>query len=63
MADDINFIDKGIRLMLGSHGPPYINVDVINEDLHVRRVRNLYYDKDFAENLLREIVLRVARQL
>ena len=63
MADDINFIDKGIRLTLGSHGPRDINVDVINEDLYVRRVRNLYYDKDFAENLLREIVLRVARQL
>ena len=57
MADNINFIDKGIRLTLGSHGPRYTNVDVINEDIYVRCVRNLYYDKDFAETLLREIVL------
>ena len=57
MADNINFIDKGIRLALGSHGPRYTNVDVINEDIYVRCVRNLYYDKDFAETLLREIVL------
>ena len=52
-----NSIDKSIRLVFTGAGPAYANADSIGKSLLVRRVLNIYYDKDFAEILYREIVL------
>lgn len=52
-----NGIDKFIRLVFSGEGPMYVNADAIGETVVARRVLNIYYDKSFAEILLREIVL------
>eukprot|EP00438_Fugacium_kawagutii_P027022 Skav232520 [mRNA] locus=scaffold1096:926666:934699:- [translate_table: standard] len=50
-------IDKAIRLLFGKEGPVYVNEAIIGHSLSARRVLNIYYSKEFAEILYREIVL------
>ena len=52
-----NCIDKDIRLLLQKDGPRYVNKNALGEQIHARRVLNIYYDKSFAEMIYREIVL------
>ena len=54
-----NEIDRFIRLVLTGQGPLYKNVDALQGDdaVPVRRARNLYYTRDFAELVYQEILL------
>ena len=51
-----NLIDKQIRLLYDSDGPRYVNLSQLDEELHVRRVRNRYYTKAFGDLILKEAV-------
>ncbi len=61
LASSSNLIDKRIRLIYDATGPRYINVSQLETELHVRRVRNRYYTKAFADLLLQEAVLSHAQ--
>ena len=50
-----NSIDKDIRLIFTGEGPRYVNAEAMGT---VRRVKNLYYDHAFADQVLREMVLQ-----
>ena len=52
-----NLIDKHIRLVYDADGPHYVNVSMLDTELHVRRARNRYYTKSFADLILKEAVL------
>ena len=54
-----NEIDRFIRLVLTGQGPLYKNLDALQGDdaVPVRRARNLYYTRDFAELVYQEILL------
>ncbi|CAE7674583.1 unnamed protein product [Symbiodinium sp. CCMP2592] len=56
-----NHIDKQIRLIFDATGPQYVNVTSLGQSVQVRRVRNLYYTRSFADLLLREMVLNHAQ--
>ena len=56
LKHSVNEIDRHLRLVFTGTGPEYRNIDEL-KTLVVRRVRNIYYTKDFAEQLYREIVL------
>ena len=53
-----NHIDKDIRLLYSSSGPKYVNYEALKEEIVARRVRNVYYDKSFAEALLQEVLMQ-----
>ncbi|CAE7650574.1 unnamed protein product [Symbiodinium sp. CCMP2592] len=52
-----NYVDKTIRLLFKSSGPEYINVSELGKTVVARRVRNIYYDKSFAEMLFQEVLM------
>jgi len=52
-----NNIDRGIRLVLTANGPEYHNIDTIIANSDCRRVRNLYYTREFAELVRTETLL------
>ena len=52
-----NLIDKHIRLAYDADGPRYVNVSMLDIELRVRRARNRYYTKSFADLVLKEAVL------
>ena len=52
-----NLIDKHIRLVYDADGPRYVNVSMLDIELRVRRARNRYYTKSFADLVLKEAVL------
>ena len=54
-------IDKSIRLMLTARGPEYVNAQVLGNNVLVRRVANLYYTRDFANLLFREMMMSKGR--
>ena len=57
-----NEIDRDIRLVLSRDGPQYRHINRITHAAGaLRRVRNLHYDKDFAEILRTEVLLHGAR--
>ena len=56
-----NLIDKQIRLIYDAAGPRYVNVCQLEDELHVRRVRNRYYTKAFGDLILKEAVLCYAQ--
>jgi hypothetical protein len=51
------YIDKHIRMILAATGPVFVHVNSISESLWVRRIRNLYISCEFAERLIRELML------
>ena len=53
----VNNVDKSLRLLLDRGGPAYVLYDSVTQDPTVRRARNLYYTKGFAEVLLRELLM------
>ncbi len=54
-------IDKLIRLVYTDKGPVYMNLESMRKSVYVRRVRNLYYTKGFAEVVFREALLHNAK--
>ena len=54
-----NYIDKDIRLLYTSSGPMYVSHRSLKEGTFARRVRNVYYDKSFAEAFLQEILMQL----
>lgn len=54
-------LTRFIRLVLTGTGPTYLNADAVTEAVEFRRVRNLYYTRDFAEVLYREAMLYGAK--
>jgi hypothetical protein len=50
-------VTRYIRLVLTGRGPVYLRADEVTESGDFRRVRNLYYSRDFAEVLYREALL------
>ena len=52
-----NYIDKTIRLLFKSSGPEYVSVSELGKTIVARRVRNIYYDKSFAEMLFQEVLM------
>ena len=56
-ADDV---DRYIRLVLTGDGPCYWNAQTVAA-APLRRVRNVYIDKDFAELLLRQALMNKAK--
>ena len=63
LSSEKNFIDKGLRLVCAASGPHYVNAMELGTNLHVSRVHNIYYEHDFAEALVREMVLHHAHAL
>ena len=55
-----NQVDRHVRLLLTAAGPMYCNETALGVTVFARRVRNVYYDKTFAEMLYRELVLHHA---
>ena len=53
----INEVDREIRLVLTGAGPEFWMVSSLSRTNSVRRVRNLYYTKDFADLVFREMLL------
>ena len=58
---NVNEINKQIRLVLTESGPEYRNVVTLGCGTLVRRVRNLYYTRGFANLLFREIMMTKGR--
>ncbi len=58
---NVNIIDKHLRLVLSADGPTYANVRRVQISHVHRRVRNLYYDRGFAEVLRAEMLMHNAR--
>ena len=60
LPEGVNNVDKKIRLVFTGRGPEYGNLsDTIEASL--RRVRNLYYDMDFAQKLYQRTLMCNAR--
>lgn len=58
LSGSTNEIDRYVRLVFTQNGPEYVNVDsLIKKEDSYRRVRNLYYNKGFAEILRSEILM------
>lgn len=55
-----NEVDRFIRLLLTGSGPVYCNESALGVTLLARRVRNIFYDKSFAEILYRELAMHHA---
>ena len=55
-----NEVDRHIRLLFAATGPTYVNAAALGVTILARRVRNVYYDKSFAEMFYRELVLHHA---
>ena len=58
----INHIDKHIRLVLKATGPVYVNLQSIGYTETVRRVRNIYYDRTFADLAMQEMIMQRAQE-
>ena len=56
-----NGVDRFVRLVFTSAGPEYWNIDAVESGHRVRRVRNLYYTRGFAEMLYREMILHSSK--
>ena len=56
-----NHIDRDIRLVFTAVGPEYRHVETVTADATLRRVRNLYYTRDFAQVLYQECMLYNAK--
>ena len=54
------FTARYIRLVLTERGPEYWRADVVAVE-PVRRVRNLYYTKDFGQLVYQEMLMRQAK--
>lgn len=52
-----NHVDRHIRLVLTENGPEYHNVETLTSHHAVRRLRNLYYTRGFAELVRTETML------
>ena len=62
LSADVNAIDKQIRLAFTKDGPVYLNSDsVVGGETPFRRVRKIYYTRDFAEMLKAEVLVYHAR--
>ena len=55
-----NEVDRHVRLLFTATGPTYVNAAALGISVIARRVRNVYYDKGFAEVFYRELVLHHA---
>eukprot|EP00438_Fugacium_kawagutii_P019392 Skav219438 [mRNA] locus=scaffold1461:120826:121707:- [translate_table: standard] len=55
-----NEVDRFVRLLLTASGPMYCNESALGVTVLARRVRNIFYDKSFAEILYRELVMHHA---
>ena len=53
-------LNRYIRLVLTERGPEYWRADVVGAE-SVRRVRNLYYTKEFAQMVYQEMLTRQAK--
>ena len=53
----VNEIDRDIRLVLTGNGPEYWRLATVQESKSIRRVRNLYYSKEFGELVYRELLM------
>ena len=53
----VNDIDRHIRLVLTAHGPEFWHQETLLQRKKTRRVRNLYYTKDFGDIVYRELLL------
>lgn len=42
-------------------GPRFVNENSVGNDLFVRRVGNIYYTKEFAEQIFQEMILHHAK--
>ena len=47
-----NEVDRHVRLLFTATGPTYVNAAALGISVIARRVRNVYYDKGFAEVFL-----------
>ena len=54
-------VDRDIRLVLTADGPVYANAAALGVTMLVRRVRNLFYSRCFANLLFRELVMSKGR--
>ncbi|CAK9013890.1 Poly [ADP-ribose] polymerase tankyrase-2 (ADP-ribosyltransferase diphtheria toxin-like 6) (ARTD6) (Poly [ADP-ribose] polymerase 5B) (Protein poly-ADP-ribosyltransferase tankyrase-2) (TNKS-2) (TRF1-interacting ankyrin-related ADP-ribose polymerase 2) (Tankyrase II) (Tankyrase-2) (TANK2) (Tankyrase-like protein) (Tankyrase-related protein) [Durusdinium trenchii] len=61
LSHSMNAVDKQIRLVLDSTGPSFVNCKRLGQDLHVRRVGNIFYTHNFAEQLFQELLLHHAK--
>ena len=52
-----NEIDRHIRLVLTGSGPEYWNLKAVIDSPDLRRARNLYYTREFAELIFRELLM------
>ena len=52
-------LSQGAVLSLA--GPRFVNGNTVGNDLFVRRVGNIYYTKEFAEQIFQEIILHHAK--
>ena len=57
LASSTNEIDRHIRLVLTDSGPEYWNTKAVVDSAELRRVRNLYYTRAFAELVYRELLM------
>ena len=57
LSSIVTEVDRHIRLVFSETGPTYMNVSALGTSICVRRTRNLYYTKSFADLLHRELVL------
>ena len=55
-----NAVDRYVRLLFTAAGPMYCNESALGVTVLARRVRNIYYDRSFAEILYQELVLHHA---
>ena len=56
-----NYIDKNIRVLFRATGPEYINEAALRDNAQARRVRNVYYDRSFADALLQDVLMQNAQ--
>ena len=49
-------VDKGLVLCLTEEGPYYVGREAVVARSDMRRVRNVYYDRGFANLFLREVL-------
>ena len=62
LSKKVNLIDKHIRLVYTGDGPQYVNEEAINDTIPVRRVRDLYFTMEFANQLWKESILSNGKQ-
>ena len=60
LAPNHNAIDKHMRLLLEPQGPRFVNRVALSKTIMARRVGNVYYSHEFAEEFFKVMLISKA---